>query len=91
MAARYSRLVDEQGQRESPDELMREMELRLESERQRWQRAHERQQTIRMLSFSLISLVVLGGIILAFLAFSRTGELRSSRPVSPSPAASSAR
>jgi hypothetical protein len=67
---------------------MRLVEQELDWERMRWQRNREKQRTIRLLSFSFLSLVIFGSLVALVLALSRANELRGERGLSPSPSPS---
>jgi hypothetical protein len=77
--------VPDEDKRETAEELMRAAELEFAAERARWERAREKGRLIRLLSFSFLSLVVLGCLVALFLALSRANEMRSQRPSSPVP------
>jgi hypothetical protein len=70
------------------DELMRALELELAQKRLRWQQDREKYRTLRVLSFSFLSLVILAGVIGLFFFFTRARDAREQHPV-PSPALSS--
>jgi hypothetical protein len=67
--------------------LTRALELELAQKRLRWQQDREKYRTLRILSFSLLSLVILGGLIGFFFFFSRAQNAREQHPA-PSPALS---
>jgi hypothetical protein len=67
---------------------MRLVEQELDWERMRWQRNREKQRTIRLLSFSFLSLVIFGSLVALVLALSRANELRGERGLLPSPSPS---
>ena len=73
---------EEEGKAE--DELMRGLELELAQKRLRWQQDRERYRTLRILSFSFLSLVILGGLIGFFFFFTRAKDPREQNPA-PSP------
>ena len=75
----------EQGKAE--DELMRVLELELVQKRVRWQQDRERYRTLRVLSFSFLSLVILAGLFGFFFFFTRAKDAREQHPA-PSPALS---
>jgi hypothetical protein len=83
--ARYSCGVTPEDKGESPDALMRSVEQQLTQERLRWEREREKHRVIRLLSFSFLSLVILGALVALFLALSRANEMRGNRDLSRSP------
>jgi hypothetical protein len=66
------------------DELMRALELELAQKRLRWQQDREKYRTLRILSFSFLSLVILAGLIGLFFFFTRAKDAREQHPA-PSP------
>jgi hypothetical protein len=66
------------------DELMRSLELDLAQKRLRWQQDREKYRTLRILSFSFLSLVILAGLIGFFFFFTRAKDAREQHPA-PSP------
>jgi hypothetical protein len=83
----YSFIVStEQGKAE--DELVRVLELELVQKRVRWQQDREKYRTLRVLSFSFLSLVILAGLIGFFFCFTRAKDAREQHPA-PSPELSS--
>ena len=66
------------------DELMRGLELELAQKRLRWQQDREKYRTLRILSFSFLSLVILAGLIGFFFFFTRAKDAREQTPA-PSP------
>ena len=66
------------------DELMRALELELAQKRLRWQQDREKYRTLRILSFSFLSLVILAGLIGFFFFFTRAKDAREQNPA-PSP------
>jgi hypothetical protein len=66
------------------DELMRALELELAQKRLRWQQDREKYRTLRILSFSFLSLVILAGLIGFFFFFTRAKDAREQHPA-PSP------
>jgi hypothetical protein len=77
--------VPEEDKRETADSFLRSAEMEFAAERARWERDREKHRLVRLLSFSFLSLVVLGGLVALFLAFSRANEMRSHGPPSPTP------
>jgi hypothetical protein len=69
------------------DELMRALDLELAQKRLRWQQDRERYRTLRILSFSFLSLVILAGLFGFFFFFTRAKDAREQHPA-PSPALS---
>jgi hypothetical protein len=69
------------------DALMRALELELAQKRLRWQQDREKYRTLRILSFSFLSLVILAGLVGFFFFFTRAKDVREQHPVS-SPALS---
>ena len=71
------------------DETMRSLETEFAAKRAEWQRNREKFRLLRLLSFSLLSLVIIGGLIAFFAVFARVNEIRDERhALSPSPSAS---
>ena len=66
------------------DALMRALELELAQKRLRWQQDREKYRTLRFLSFSFLSLVILAGLIGFFFFFTRAKDAREQHPA-PSP------
>ena len=64
------------------DELMRALELELAQKRLRWQQDREKYRTLRFLSFSFLSLVILAGLIGFFFFFTRAKDAREQHPAS---------
>ena len=64
---------------ETADALMRAIELELAQKRRGWEREREKFRTLRLLSFSFVSLVILGVLLALFVFFSRAGEMRNQR------------
>jgi hypothetical protein len=69
------------------DELMRALELELVQKRLRWQQDREKYRTLRVLSFSFLSLVIIAGLFGFFFFFTRAKDSREQHPA-PSPALS---
>ncbi|PYI87471.1 MAG: hypothetical protein DMF03_13320 [Verrucomicrobia bacterium] len=71
------------------DETMRALESEFAAKRAEWQRNREKFRLLRLLSFSLLSLVIIGGLIAFSVVFTRVNEIRDERlALSPSPSAS---
>ena len=62
------------------DELMRVLELELAQKRVRWQQDREKYRTLRILSFSFLSLVIVAGLLGFFFCFSRAKDAREQHP-----------
>ena len=62
------------------DELMRVLELELTQKRLRWQQDREKYRTLRILSFSFLSLVILAGLLGFFFFFTRAKDAREQQP-----------
>jgi hypothetical protein len=62
------------------DELMRALEVELVQKRLRWQQDREKYKTLRLLSFSFLSLVILAGLFGFFFFFTRAKDAREQRP-----------
>ncbi len=75
-------MSQEEGKAE--DELMRALQLELAQKRLRWQHDREKYRTLRILSFSFLSLVILAGMIGFFFFFTRANDAREQQPP-PSP------
>ena len=58
--------------------------LELAQKRLRWQQDREKYRTLRILSFSFLSLVILAGLIGFFFFFTRAKDAREQHPA-PSP------
>ena len=69
------------------DELVHTLELELVRKRLRWRQDREKYRTLRVLSFSFLSLVILAGLIGFFFFFTRAKDEREQYPI-PSPALS---
>jgi hypothetical protein len=69
------------------NELMRALELELAQKRLRWQQDREKYRTLRILSFSFLSLVILAGLFGFFFFVTRAKDAREQHPP-PSPALS---
>jgi hypothetical protein len=69
------------------DELMRALELELAQKRLRWQQDREKYRTLRILSFSFLSLVILAGLVGFFFFFTLAKDGREQHRA-PSPALS---
>ena len=72
----------------SAEALARALELELAQKRLHWQRDREKYRTLRVLSFGLLFVIILAGLIAIFFFFSRTNEMRE-QPPQLSPAAES--
>ena len=71
------------------DETMRTLESEFAAKRAEWQRNREKFRLLRLLSFSLLSLVIIGGLIAFSVVFTRVNEIRDERlALSPSPSPS---
>jgi hypothetical protein len=84
---RYSSAMRDRNNRaESSDELAPSVEFEMAAKRREWQRNRDKFRTLRVLSFSLLSLIIVGAIIGLFVIFARLNEARGERnAVSPSP------
>ena len=68
---------------------MRALESEFAAKRAEWQRNREKFRLLRLLSFSLLSLVIIGGLIAFSVVFTRVNEIRDERlALSPSPSPS---
>ena len=76
---------EEEGKAE--DEVMRALDLELAQKRLRWKQDREKYRTLRVLSFSFLSLVIIGGLFGFFFFFTRAKDAREQHPL-PSPALS---
>ena len=79
---------EEEGKTE--DALMRALELELAQKRLGWQHDREKYRTLRLFSFTFLSLVILAGLVAFFFFFTRANTMREQRPQA-SPAAESPR
>jgi F0F1-type ATP synthase assembly protein I len=76
---------DQNNKAESRDELARSVEFEMAAKRREWQRNRDKFRTLRVLSFSLLSLIIVGAIIGLFVIFARLNEARGEgSAVSPS-------
>ena len=66
---------------------MRVLELELVQKRVRWQQDREKYRTLRVLSFSFLSLVIVAGLLGFFFCFMRAKDAREQHPA-PTPALS---
>jgi len=57
------------------------LELELAQKRVRWQQDREKYRTLRILSFSFLSLVIVAGLLGFFFCFSRAKDAREQHPV----------
>jgi cytoskeletal protein RodZ len=80
--------VSEENKRETAEAFIRSIEVELAGKRARRKRDRERRQAIRLISFSFLSLVILGALLALWFTFSRANEVRSERRPSPSSSAS---
>ena len=77
-----------------PETMARLLEIELAQKRAAWQRANARRQSLRLVSFFFLFLIIAGSFFAFYLFFSpeKIEELKSQRAnsaqVSPSPAAS---
>jgi hypothetical protein len=71
----------------SEDELVRALELEFAQKRVRWQQDREKYRTLRVLSFSFLSLVILAGLFGFFFFFTRAKDAHEQQPAT-SPALS---
>ena len=71
--------MPEEDKRETPEALIRRVEQELAEKRAGWQRDREKQRTLRLLSFSFLSLIILAALIALFLVLSRANEMREER------------
>ena len=68
------------------DDTVRSLETEFAAKRTEWQRNREKFRLLRLLSFSLLSLVIIGGLIAFSVIFTRVNEMRDERhALSPSP------
>ena len=71
------------------DETIRALESEFAAKRAEWQRNGEKFRLLRLLSFSFISLVIIGGLIAFSVVINRVNEIRDDRlDRSPSPSPS---
>jgi hypothetical protein len=82
-------MAHEENKREANEELTRTIEFEMAAKRAEWQRSRDRFRKLRMLSFSFLSLVIVGTVIALLAIFSRLNEAREQREAfSPSPTVS---
>ena len=85
----FFRVPEDTDRRELDNESMRLLESEFAAKRAEWQRNREKFRVLRLLSFSLLSLVIIGGVIALSVVFTRVNEIREERhALSPSPTAS---
>ena len=66
------------------DELMRALDLELAQKRVRWRQDRDKYRTLRILSFSFLSLVVVAGLCGFFFCVTRAKDAREQLPPPPS-------
>jgi hypothetical protein len=64
----------------SEDELVRALELELAQKRVRWRQDREKYRTLRVLSFSFLSLVILAGLFGFLFFFTRAKDAHGQQP-----------
>jgi hypothetical protein len=79
--------VPDKDKRETAEAFIRSIEVELTAKRARWERNRERHRAIRLISFSLLSLVILAALLALWFTMSRANEMREERHPSPSPSA----
>jgi len=84
---RYScGVLEDMDEGKADDETMRSLETEFAAKRAEWQRNREKFRLLRFLSFGLLSLVIIGGLIAFSIIFTRVNEIRDERQaLSPSP------
>jgi hypothetical protein len=87
---RYSSAVlEDMDKGKADDETVRSLETEFAVKRAEWQRNREKFRLLRLLSFSFLSLVIIGGLIAFSIIFTRVNEIRDERhALSPSPTVS---
>jgi hypothetical protein len=70
---------------DSSEELARSVEIEMAAKRAEWQQNRDKFRTLRVLSFSLLSVIIVGAIIALFVIFARLNEARPGRNALPSP------
>lgn len=70
---------------DSGEELARSVEIEMAAKRAEWQQNRDKFRTLRMLSFSLLSLIIVGAIIALLVIFARLNQARTERNTLPSP------
>ncbi len=87
---RYSSAVlEDMDKGKADDETVRSLEIEFAAKRAEWQRNREKFRLLRLLGFSFLSLVIIGGIIAFSVIFTRVNEIRDERhALSPSPTVS---
>jgi len=58
------------------DEITRSLETEFAAKRAEWQRNREKFQLLRLLSFSLLSLAIIGTLIAGSIIFTRVNKIR---------------
>ena len=82
-------MLEDTDKNKADAEITRSLETEFAEQRAEWQRNREKFRLLRLLSFSLLSLVIIGGLIAFSIIFTRVNEIRDERHVlSPSPTAS---
>jgi hypothetical protein len=82
-------MPDKNEKAKSNAEVARSVEFEMAAKRREWERARDKLRTLRVLSFSLLSLIIVGTIIALLVIFTRLNEAREERKVfSPSPTVS---
>jgi hypothetical protein len=71
--------VLEEDKSKAADSMMRAIEAELAQKRVLWQRQREKQRALRVLSFSFLSLLVLGVLLAVLFFFSHDDEMRGPR------------
>lgn len=71
------------------DALTHSIDLEIAARRAEWQHKREKFRSLRLLSFSILSLIIVGAVVALFVIFSRLNEARDHyRTTSPSPTSS---
>jgi hypothetical protein len=73
------------------EELSRLIEIELIQKRAEWQKTIARRKTVRSLSILFLFVVIMGGLLAFYFAFTRVNEQRAAHPPSPGASASSVR
>lgn len=69
--------ADDKGQ--AAEEFSRVLEIELAAKRAAWQREREKHRVVRVLSFSFLSVVIIGALIAFLFIFSRMNEAHEQR------------
>jgi len=69
-------VLEDTDKNKADGEITRSLETEFAAKRAEWQRNREKFRLLRLLSFSLLSLVIIGGLIAFSIIFTRVNEIR---------------